>query len=51
MLPLEMHLITSKILPRIAGEEWLVTVDEKEHYIPEVGEVSIHSNSNILSFN
>ncbi len=24
---------------RTAGEEWLVTVADKEHYIPEVGEV------------
>eukprot|EP00112_Aurelia_sp_Birch-Aquarium-sp1_P016580 Seg3777.2 transcript_id=Seg3777.2/GoldUCD/mRNA.D3Y31 product="Major vault protein" protein_id=Seg3777.2/GoldUCD/D3Y31 len=26
---------------RIAGEEWLVTVADKEHYIPEVGEVLV----------
>lgn len=24
---------------RVAGEEWLITADESEHYIPEVGEV------------
>ena len=26
--------------PRQAGEEWLVTVDDTEMYIPEIGEVS-----------